>query len=81
MANMKQDVSTHMHSVVLIQKNGDSEVEASFTVNEVVSSDAAGLTYCNVEWNSSQIIDESDSEEHSARELAMTRLRGTTRGC
>ncbi|HEY6286188.1 MAG TPA: hypothetical protein VIX20_11035 [Ktedonobacteraceae bacterium] len=36
--------------VVLIQKNGDSEVEASFTENEVASSNASGLTYDNIEW-------------------------------
>jgi hypothetical protein len=36
--------------LVLIQKNGDCEVEASFTENEVASSNATGLTYCNVEW-------------------------------
>jgi hypothetical protein len=36
--------------VVLIQKNGDCEVEASFTENEVASSNASGLTYCNIEW-------------------------------
>ena len=36
--------------VVLIQKNGDCEVEASFTEHEVASSNATGLTYCNVEW-------------------------------
>jgi hypothetical protein len=36
--------------LVLIQKNGDSEVEASFTEHEVAISNATGLTYCNVEW-------------------------------
>jgi Glycosyl transferase family 2 len=36
--------------LVLIQKNGDCEVEASFTENEVASSNASGLTYCNIEW-------------------------------
>ena len=38
--------------MVLIQKNGDDEVEASFTENEVANSDATGLTYYyyNVEW-------------------------------
>jgi len=35
---------------VLIQKNGDCEVEASFTEHEVASSNASGLTYCNIEW-------------------------------
>jgi hypothetical protein len=36
--------------MVLIQKNGDSEVEASITEHEVASSKAIGLTYCNIEW-------------------------------
>ena len=36
--------------MVLIQKNGDDEVEASFTENEVANSGATGLTYYNVEW-------------------------------
>ena len=36
--------------LVLIQKNGDYEVEASFTENEVASSNATGLIFCNVEW-------------------------------
>jgi hypothetical protein len=36
--------------MVLIQKNGDSEVEAPFTELEGASSNAIGLTYCNVEW-------------------------------
>ena len=36
--------------MVLIQKNGDSEVENSFTENEVAFELATGLTYCNVEW-------------------------------
>ena len=31
-------------SLVLIQKNGDDEVEASFTEHEVASSNATGLT-------------------------------------
>jgi len=68
--------------VVLIQKNGDYEVEASFTENEVTSSNVTGLTYCKVtsNRNSSQIIDKSDSEEHSVKELAVARIRLTTRG-
>ena len=63
--------------MVLIQKNGDDEVEASFTENEVANSDATGLTYYYVtsNGNNSQIRDESDSEEHSARGLAMARIR------
>ena len=36
--------------LVLIQKNGDDEVEASFTEHEVASEFATGLTYYNVEW-------------------------------
>jgi hypothetical protein len=36
--------------LVLIQKNGDCKVEASFSENEVGSSNVTGLTYCNVEW-------------------------------
>jgi hypothetical protein len=36
--------------LVLIQKNGDYEVEASFTEHEVASFNASGLTYGNIEW-------------------------------
>jgi hypothetical protein len=36
--------------LVLIQKNGDYEVQASLTAPEVASSNATGLTYYNVEW-------------------------------
>ena len=36
--------------MVLIQKNGDCEVEASLTEHEVASSNASGLKYCNIEW-------------------------------
>jgi hypothetical protein len=43
-------VEPEQAEVVLIQKNGDSEVEASITEHEVASSKAIGLTYCNIEW-------------------------------
>ena len=36
--------------LVLIQKNGDDEVESSFAENEDASSNATELTSCSVEW-------------------------------
>ena len=36
--------------LVLIHKNGDCEVEASFTEHEVAFELATGLTYCYDEW-------------------------------
>jgi hypothetical protein len=45
-----EDVKREKGLLVLMQKNGDAEVEASITEHEVASSKAVGLTYCNIEW-------------------------------
>ena len=65
----------------LDSENGDYEVEVSFIEHEVTSSLASEWHTVTTNGNSSQIRDETDSEEHAVWGLAMAPLRWTMRGC